>query len=247
MNFELLILKPEFTLKTTTDTNDEIMMTNRYSDGIITVVDGFLEFNFYDTVISCNKGESIFVPKGSNYKIKCKEKAISCIVNFYTDGSCSLPVGFQAIDETIYDEIFNRLDFLLQNKIGNKNMIFSLYYRLMSELFSESEQSGTIHEIVRCAEEIMIRNISDSFLSCEFVSENLNISEVYLRKLFAKHVGISPSKYLIKLRMEKARQYLLEGYSVTQTSNSVGYSEIYQFSRAYKRYFGFPPSKTKFI
>lgn len=93
----------------------------------------------------------------------------------------------------------------------------------------------------------ILENISDCNLSCELIADKLSISEVYLRKLFAKHMGISPSKYIIKQRMEQARRYMIEGYSVTHTADDVGYSDIYQFSRAYKRYFGYSPSKTEFI
>ena len=32
---------------------------------------------------------------------------------------------------------------------------------------------------------------------------------------------------------------------VKEIAAAVGYSDIYQFSRAYKRHFGFPPSKTE--
>lgn len=246
MSFELLIQKPEFALRTVTETGDEIFMKNRCSDGIITVVDGTLEFDFVDTEILCDKGESVFVPKGTSYRIKCPQRAQSRIVNFYTDGGVSEPVEFLKIDKTVYEKIFGRLEILLQNKDENRNMIFSLYYRLVSELLGGCKREN-MPEFVRNAEKIMLENISDCSLSCEFVSDMLNISEVYLRKLFAKHMGISPSKYINKMRMERAKQYILEGYSVTQAADSVGYSEIYQFSRAYKRYFGFSPSKTEFI
>lgn len=246
MSFELLIHKPEFVLRTITDTHDKILMKNRYSDAIVTVVDGVLEFDFDDITILCKKRKSVFVPKGSNYKISCQKKAQSRIVNFYTDGSISAPIEFREINERVYERIFNRLEILLQNKIENRNMIFSLYYRLFAELLDICEQEN-VPEIVRNAQKIMFENIFDSLLSCEAVSNKLNISEVYLRKLFTKHMGISPSKYLIKLRMERAKQYMLEGYSVTQTADSVGYSDIYQFSRAYKRYWGFSPSKTEFV
>lgn len=246
MSFDLLIKKPEFALKTVTDIGDEIWMKNRYSDGMITVVDGILKFDFGDTEIMCEKGKSVFVPKGSNYKISCPQRAQSRIVNFYTDGGVSKPVVFWGIDEAVYEKIFDRLEILLQNQKGNRNMIFSLYYRLIAELLGGCEQ-GNMPEIVHNAEKIMLDNISNCELSCTFVSNKLNISEVYLRKLFAKHMGISPSQYIKKLRMERAKQYMLEGYSATQMAESVGYSEIYQFSRAYKQYFGFSPSKTEFI
>jgi len=43
--------------------------------------------------------------------------------------------------------------------------------------------------------------------------------------------------------MQQARLYLHERRSVSETALAVGYSDIYQFSRCYRRYYGYPPSK----
>lgn len=247
MNLNFLILKPEFVLKTTTNEGAEIIMDNRYSDGIITIESGLLEFDFGDTVILCADGQSVFVPKGLSYKIKCRKKAQSSIVNFYTDGCVLCPFTLPTIAKNFYKNIFNRLELLLQDTNKNRNMIFSLYYQLLSEFSNSANHDKNIPEIVKNAEKIMLENISNPSLSCKYISHRLNISEVYLRKLFSRYLNISPSGYLIKMRMEKARHFLIEGYSVTQTAICIGYSEIYQFSRAYKRYFGFSPSQTRLM
>lgn len=104
MSFDILIQKPEFVLRTVTEVSDEIIMKYRYSDGMITVVDGILIFDFVDTEIMCCNGESIYVPKGSNYRIKCLQRAQSRIVNFYTDGSVSTPIAFSRMDKTVYEK-----------------------------------------------------------------------------------------------------------------------------------------------
>lgn len=246
-NFDLLVVKPEFVLKTAMETNDEILMRNRYSDGIVTVVRGELEFDFGDTVILCGNGESVFIPKASDYKIRCIRTAESRIVNFYTNDEKRSPLGLPAIDSAVCEGIFTRLETLLQKESENRNGIFSLYYRLFSEFFDKNEKYTDLPEAVRNAEKIMLERMSDSALSCQKIADMLNISEVYLRKLFSKHISASPSAHLRRLRMETAKKYLLEGYSVSAAAEKVGYSEIYQFSRAYKRYFGFSPSETEFV
>ena len=38
--------------------------------------------------------------------------------------------------------------------------------------------------------------------------------------------------------------WLLLANLIHEIAHLVGYADIYQFSRAYRRYFGFPPSKT---
>ena len=64
-------------------------------------------------------------------------------------------------------------------------------------------------------------------------------------KLFAKELNTSPFRHLTKLRMEKASLLIFEKRPLKEVAESVGYSDVFQFSRAYKRYFGYPPSKSQ--
>ena len=50
--------------------------------------------------------------------------------------------------------------------------------------------------------------------------------------------------YLIRLRLRKAADLLLKGYSVTEAAWNVGYQDSLYFSRLYKKHFGIPPSHT---
>lgn len=43
--------------------------------------------------------------------------------------------------------------------------------------------------------------------------------------------------------MNKAKQLLSDGATVTETAESVGFSDIYYFSRAFKRYVGVAPAR----
>lgn len=53
-----------------------------------------------------------------------------------------------------------------------------------------------------------------------------------------------PQKYLLKVRMERARELLLTGdMTVAETADSVGYTSPLTFSQMYKKYYGISPSK----
>ena len=47
--------------------------------------------------------------------------------------------------------------------------------------------------------------------------------------------------------MKKAYEMILERMPVKKIALSVGYTDVYQFSRAFKRYFGYAPSETSLI
>ncbi|RKN79128.1 helix-turn-helix domain-containing protein [Paenibacillus ginsengarvi] len=61
--------------------------------------------------------------------------------------------------------------------------------------------------------------------------------------MFQRETGESPQQFVLRLRMEKATALLKEGaLSVGEIALSVGYADLYSFSRAYKKYAGHPPS-----
>lgn len=79
-------------------------------------------------------------------------------------------------------------------------------------------------------------------ITVEQIAQRLNLDRSYFSTLFKKKVGISPGKYLMDYRMGIAASLLLKsGTSVSVTANSVGYSDIYIFSKMFKRYYGISP------
>ena len=88
---------------------------------------------------------------------------------------------------------------------------------------------------------IIQNDITNPSLNNIYLSEKLNISEVYLRKLFKKHIKTSPRQYIIKARMNKALNLLLNNFSVKETAILVGYESVYSFSRAFKDYYQLSP------
>lgn len=60
---------------------------------------------------------------------------------------------------------------------------------------------------------------------------------------FAKVSSLSPQKWLIEHRLERARQLLESGKSVTATYTSVGFKNRSHFTRSFTERFGYSPSK----
>lgn len=60
---------------------------------------------------------------------------------------------------------------------------------------------------------------------------------------FTEHFGISPLHYLQRLRLSKGAQLLREtALSVTEISSTIGYSDLYSFTRAFTKQYGISPS-----
>jgi len=76
----------------------------------------------------------------------------------------------------------------------------------------------------------------------EEIADNLNISEVYLRKIFKSETGSTIVNYLTEYRMKKA-QYLLDTgeYKIYEIAKMVGYKTSQYFSKVFRKYTGKNP------
>ncbi len=68
-----------------------------------------------------------------------------------------------------------------------------------------------------------------------------HVTERHLLRLFMQHAGVSPLHYLAGIRLERARQALEHGSSVTAAAESAGFSSGLQLRRAWQRRWGGSP------
>lgn len=86
-------------------------------------------------------------------------------------------------------------------------------------------------------------------ISLDQIAQNMYLSTFYISKIFKSETGDTPINYLIRLRMEKARELLEEAepLSIQDIAGSVGYEDAYHFSKLFKKHFGIAPSKWRGI
>ncbi|AZN69064.1 AraC family transcriptional regulator [Acinetobacter haemolyticus] len=83
-------------------------------------------------------------------------------------------------------------------------------------------------------------------LTVEMLAEQANMSASAFHKAFKQVTQYSPLQYLKVTRLHKAKQMLQnENQSVAQAAYAVGYQSSSQFSREFKKQFGFSPNQTE--
>lgn len=80
-------------------------------------------------------------------------------------------------------------------------------------------------------------------ISLDQIAHNMYLSPVYISKIFKEETGESPINYLIKIRLEKAKEILEERSdgSIKSIANEIGYDDVYHFSKLFKKYYGISP------
>ncbi|EFR44684.1 YSIRK-targeted surface antigen transcriptional regulator [Streptococcus pseudoporcinus LQ 940-04] len=86
------------------------------------------------------------------------------------------------------------------------------------------------------------QNLSKKLL-IETIAKEFNFSESNIRKLFRKEMACSIQQYISRKKIEEAKILLRQQNSVTDISNSLGYSDAAHFSRSFKAMVGMSPKQ----
>jgi Transcriptional regulators len=78
------------------------------------------------------------------------------------------------------------------------------------------------------------------------IAESVNISEDYLTRIFHREMGLSPTDYLNRLRIQLAIQELrLTGRTISEVAIRTGFQDQAYFCRVFKKVKGFPPGSVR--
>ncbi|NLX83625.1 MAG: AraC family transcriptional regulator [Clostridiales bacterium] len=98
---------------------------------------------------------------------------------------------------------------------------------------------------VQKAAAYVTENISRHISAAE-IGAAVGIHPGYLNKLTVKHTGKTVSRFITNIRVNMAEEALVyEGISVSAAASRFGFSDIYHFSKVFKKNKGYPPSTAK--
>lgn len=87
----------------------------------------------------------------------------------------------------------------------------------------------------------MAHSIEDP-LSTATIAQEVGISTRQLERLFGRYLNCSPSKYYLEMRLQKARNLLVQSEcSVTEVAVASGFKSTTHFARVYRSAFGIAP------
>ncbi|MBQ7387727.1 MAG: helix-turn-helix transcriptional regulator [Clostridia bacterium] len=214
----------------------------RYATAFIITKKGAVRFSFDGGEVVSDASHAVMIPEGLTYTNECLSDAESYVFNFHTLGVHE-PMQFDFSAHEAADRIYSEmLEYSFSPSMQNGCAIMERMYSLAKNLFGSEEKSAGAHPIISDAIRFMQMNLATQDLAIKDVARSCNISEIYLRKLFERYVFTTPYKKLTAIRMARARLLIKEKRSIKEVSLAVGYSDLFQFSRAYKRYYGYPPS-----
>lgn len=117
-------------------------------------------------------------------------------------------------------------------------------YELLSMLLESSgqQQIDLSNYVMRAKDYVEANYISD--LSVQGIANYLGLSRSYFSAIFKKSEGVSPQEFIVDLRLRKAAELISErGYRPGEAAAACGYTDVFNFSKMFKRKFGVPPGR----
>jgi len=216
----------------------------RPSAALIFPIYGKLEFSYGDEVIHADFEHPVFIPKGMGYMNKCIEDAQSLMLNIQVQNGGENILPLLPLEANRLQRFYDEITMLNINSTGRKQAkLYGKLYQLMGECLPHEPGDST--SILFPALEMIEKSYHKKTLSLDELAASCNISKPYLHKLFKKEFEMTPFQYITQTRMRQARTLLQELYSVGEVASMVGYSDIYQFSRAFKRFYKCSPGSMR--
>lgn len=134
----------------------------------------------------------------------------------------------------------------LSENVGDSNIdllmdsqIYKLLYILADEFPSTKQIKKSQKELYFLEAIKYIANYFNRAITVTHICSQLNLSRSYLYAIFKAQIGYSPQQYLLRFRMKKASDLLVNtSNTVTMIASSVGYNDPLNFSKAFKSYYG---------
>ena len=191
----------------------------------------------------------VILPKGCTYDWNCTKAGRFYSIEFECESSFREPIPFTLTTGDQLLKKFKELEYRRNLKASTIQLesIRDTYSILLALIKSQSDNyvPTTKKDKLAPAIEYISQNYNQKIANRQ-LAEITGLSTVYFRKLFTQAYGISPIVYTQNLRIEKAKELLKSDYgTLSDLAISLGYTSLYDFSRAFKKHTGVAPSRYK--
>jgi AraC-like DNA-binding protein len=156
----------------------------------------------------------------------------------------------EPVNDTLIDPIIRllrTLDNPLEREILAESIVDEIYFRLIA-----NDRTGSLQQLLENRGHMQqiskaVNHIHDNLaevVSVDELAQLVNMSTSSFRKSFRAVMHMPPLQYAKAIKLDRAQIYIQQGKNASEAGYLVGYNSPAQFSREYKRHFGYAPSAT---
>jgi len=244
---DLIIAKVYSATTMYTEKNAKTERNNRPNWAIVIKYEGETLYTFKGKTYLSDINNLVILPKGCCYEWRCTHSGHFSIIEFESELTCGDPFSFSVKNSDKILKLFKELEYKRTLKrpmyeiesIRDTYSILLMLIQSVQKKYMPTEKRSKISPAL----DYIAKNYNTDIRNDD-LAQLTGLSTVYFRKLFTDVVGTSPITYIHELRIKKAKEMLNSDYgSISDIAQSLGYLNIYDFSRAFKKYVGISPSK----
>ena len=211
----------------------------------------------YYLIHFCLNGKGTLIDKYGTHHVKKGQLFIirpDEVTTYFADGVEPWEyvwIAFSGRESVTFDEVLSvqnspnnlertLLEYVKDNvtsAMAYKSFLYQLIYQLdlRAPIVTDTVQKIKQYVDLSYMEQLSVKTISNTF----------GYERSYLYRIFKKQTGKSIKEYINSVRLSKAKVFLKDGHSVNETALMVGFLDPFNFSKAYKKYFGKSPISEK--
>lgn len=100
-------------------------------------------------------------------------------------------------------------------------------------------------EFLMKLKDVVLENLSNPKFGMPLIAERFNMSNSTLYRKISVLTGSTAVKHIRNIRLQRTRELIDEGYSVSEAAFACGFNDLAYFRTCFKEYFGMSPSQYK--
>ena len=194
------------------------------------------------------RGDVLYIPSKSSYSQKSERETLVCFhLNISGQVSSQMQV-FSPNDRDRICDLFLSAEQLWKQKPQNYEFLcMSILYEIISKIqICTDKQPQNLVELLKPAVAYLDTHLCDANLSLDQVCNQAHISRTYFNKLFHQTYNCTPTAYINKQRIERAKQLLISGScSNEEIASLCGFNDVKYFYVIFKKVTGFTTKEYK--
>jgi len=194
-----------------------------------------------------NTNNILIQPKGCSYRWRCSNTGYFITIRLDSELTWNEILSFPIINSEKFLAAFQKIERLQTSLEPMHNIkIMQETYHLL-QMLTDIEEPQYIHSSKQAqvlpAYKYIVTHY-DQEIKNDYLAHLCDLSTAHFRKVFSEVYGTSPISYAQSLRMSKAKELLKSNFSsINDIALSLGYNNIFEFSKMFKKYHGISPTQ----
>lgn len=222
----------------------------RHYDSLSVRLEGRGQFKTEKETVTVKEGDVLYLPKNASYEQKTSGETVIAIhfINYSYDNKNKI----ETISTENYSYVIEIVKEMYEEWKAQKqgyrykcvSLLYSLLHFLNYQAHSEYADVLAHNDKLEKAIDYIHSNFRSKRISISELASMCAVSETYFRRVFKRIYSVSPSQYVINLRLEYSSQLLSSRlYTISETSEKSGFCDAKYFSKLFKKRFGYTPKR----